>query len=240
MTISREREAQILRLYHVEHWRVGTIAAQLGIHHDTVARVLAAAGLPPHGTTLRASMIDPFLPFIRETLEKFPRLTAARLYEMVRERGYQGGPNHFRHLIACHRPRPKAEAYLRLRTLPAEQGQVDWAHFGHLMIGRARRALMAFVMVLSYSRAIFLRFFLDARMGNFLRGHTEAFSAWGGLPRVLLYDNLRSAVLERSGDAIRFNPELLALAAHYRFEPRPCAIARGNEKACASHCLLCG
>lgn len=230
MTISRDREAQILRFYHVERWRVGTIAAQLGLHHGTVARVLAQAGLPPIGRPLRASKIDPYLPFIRETLEKFPHLTASRLYGMVRARGYTGGPNHFRHLIGVHRPRPKAEAYLRLRTLPGEQAQVDWAHFGHLTMGRARRSLMAFVMVLSYSRAIFLRFFLDARMTNFLRGHVEAFTAWGGLTRVALYDNLKSAVLERCGDAIRFHPTLLEFANHYRFEPRPVAIARGNEK----------
>ena len=67
-------------------------------------------------------------------------------------------------------------------------------------------------------------------MENFLRGHVGAFEDWGGLPRVLLYDNLKSAVLERQGDAIRFHPSLLAFAAHYRFEPRPVAVARGNEK----------
>ena len=89
---------------------------------------------------------------------------------------------------------------------------------------------MAFVMVLSYSRDIYLRFFLDARMENFLRGHIGAFNTWCGLPRVLLYDNLKSAVLERVGDAIRFHPTLLAFAGHYRFEPRPVAVARGNEK----------
>jgi hypothetical protein len=141
-----------------------------------------------------------------------------------------GGPSHFRLLVAQMRPRPPAEAYLRLRTLPGEQAQVDWGHFGHLQIGRARRALMAFVMVLSHSRMVFLRFFLDARMDSFLRGHALAFVAFGGVPRVLLYDNLKSAVLERVGDAIRFNPALLALAGHYRFEPRPVAPARGNRE----------
>ena len=89
---------------------------------------------------------------------------------------------------------------------------------------------MAFVMALSYSRMIFLRFFLDARMDSFLRGHVEAFGAFNGCSRVVLYDNLKSAVLERQGDAIHFNPELLGLAARYRFEPRPVAVARGNEK----------
>ena len=85
-------------------------------------------------------------------------------------------------------------------------------------------------MVLSYSRHIFLRFFFGNAMANFLRGHVAAFTTWTGVPRVLLYDNLKSAVLERIGQAIHFNPTLLELAAHYHFEPRPVAVARGNEK----------
>jgi transposase len=230
VTVSPELEAQILRYYHVEKWRVGTIARHLHLHRDTVSRVLAQAGVPTRVQLVRPSQIDPYLPFIRQTLEKFPTLTASRLYGMARERGYHGGPDHFRHLIARCRPRPKAEAYLRLRTLRAEQAQVDWAVFGSLVIGRARRPLLAFVMVLSYSRAIYLRFFLNARMENFLRGHVGAFTTWGGVPRVLLYDNLKSAVIERLGDAIRFHPTLLDFAGHYRYEPRPVAVARGNEK----------
>jgi len=223
-------EAQILRLYHAEKWTMGSIARQLHIHYSVVQRVLAQSGLPRTGPPPRPSRIDTYLPFIRQTLETFPTLTASRLYVMAYSRGYRGSPDHFRHLIACLRPRPKAEAYLRLRTLPGEQAQIDWGHFGYLEIGRARRPLMAFVMVLSYSRQIFLRFFPDARMENFLRGHTAAFEAWQGVPRVLLYDNLKSAVLERRGDAIRFHPTLLGFAGHYRYEPRPVAVARGNEK----------
>ena len=230
MTIGAELEAQILRYYHVEKWRCGTIARQLRVHRGTVQRVLAQAGLPRIGAVQRASQIDAYLPFIHETLKKFPSLTASRLYAMVYERGYRGSHHHFRHLISLHRPRPVPEAYLRLRTLPGEQAQADWASFGHLQIGRARRPLMAFVMVLSWSRQIYLRFFLDARMDSFLAGHAGAFEAWSGVPRVLLYDNLRSAVLERQGDAIRFHPTLLAFAAHHRYEPRPVAVARGNEK----------
>ena len=230
MTIGPDLEAQILRYYHVEKWRAGTIARQLGVHHGTVKRVLRQAGLPRLGAPLRSSKADSYLPFILQTLTKFPTLTASRLYAMVIERGYRESPHHFRHFVALYRPRPPAEAYLRLRTLPGEQGQVDWAHFGSLAIGRAVRPLMAFVMVLSYSRRIYLRFCLDARMENFLRGHVGAFTAWQGLPRVLLYDNLRSAVLERRGDAIRFHPTLLEFAGHFRFEARPVAPARGNEK----------
>ena len=155
---------------------------------------------------------------------------------MVKARGYTGGPDHFRHRIAQLRPRRPREAYLRLRTLAGEQAQVDWAHFGKLTIGRAERPLMAFVVVLSYSRYPFVRFYLGASLANLIRGHVEAFSVLGGTAKVLLYDNMKSVVLERRGDAIRFHPTLLELAAHYRFEPRPVAPARGNEKSHASYC----
>jgi len=228
--IPRALETEILRLHHAEHWPIGTLATQLRVHHSTVRRVLVQEGVPMAPKTMRASIVEPYLAFIAETLAKYPTLRASRLYAMVRERGYPGAPDHFRALIARLRPRPAAEAYLRLRTLPGEQAQVDWAHFGQLTIGRAVRPLMAFVMVLSYSRHLFLRFYLGAAMNYFIRGHVEAFAWYQAVPRVLLYDNLKSAVLERSGDAIRFHPTLLELAAHYHFQPRPVAVARGNEK----------
>ena len=228
--ISPETRALILRYYHAERWKVGTIARQLALHHSVVRRVLGAETGLPASRAARTQLIDPYLPFVIATLQAFPRLTATRLYQMATERGYRGSVNHFRRVIRRHRPRRPTEAYLRLRTLPGEQAQCDWGSFGHLTIGRAKRPLMAFVMVLSYSRQIFLRFSLDARMESFLRGHNGAFSAWGGIPRVILYDNLKSAVLERRGEAIRFHPTLLAFAGHHRFEPRPVAVARGNEK----------
>lgn len=228
--IAKETEAEIRRLYHGEKWPIGTIATQLGVHHTTVQRVLQHTGVEAKVVAPRPSMADPFLPFIVEQLGKYPRLRASRLFEMVKERGYAGGPEHFRRIVGRHRPRKAAEAFQRLRTLPGEQAQVDWAHFGKLQIGRAQRPLWAFVMVLSYSRKLFLQFFPGASMPFFLRGHVEAFAFFGGVARVVLYDNLKSAVLERRGDAIRFHPTLLELSAHYHYEPRPVAVARGNEK----------
>jgi len=177
-------EARILRYHHVEKWTIGTIAAQLHVHHSVVRRVLAQAGLPRIGLPPRKSKIDAYLPVIRQTLETFPTLTASHLYGMVRECGYSGSPDHCRHRLACHRPRPKAEAFLRLRALPGELAQVDWGHFEPLEIGRARRPLLGFVMVPSHSRQIYLRFFLDARMESFLRGHAAACAGAGELDRL--------------------------------------------------------
>lgn len=226
--ITKELEATIRRLFTAEGWPVGTIARELRVHHSVVRRVISTMG--ERISVARSSRLDPYLPYIREVLEKYPRLRARRLWRMVRARGYAGGEDHFRHLVARLRPRPAAEAYARLAVLPGEQAQADWAHFGTLTVGRAVRKLVAFVLCLSWSRAIFLRFYLDQRTPNFLRGHVAAFARWGGCPRVVLYDNLKSAVLERHGDALRLNPEMVALATHYHFEPRPVAVARGNEK----------
>lgn len=227
--IPADLEERILRLYHVEKWTIGTIARQCGVHHSTVRRVLYDRGVdsPP---TNRPSMVEPFLPFIHETFEKWPTLPASRLHLMLVERGYRGSESHLRRLVSRLRPRKPAEAYQRLRTLAGEEAQVDWGHFGTRQIGRAMRPVSAFVMVLSWSRMPFVRFFHDQRMGSFLRGHTEAFAFFGGVPRRVLYDNLKSVVLERRGDAIRFHPTALDFASHYRFEPRPVAVRRGNEK----------
>ena len=228
--VTAKESASILRLHHAEKWLVGTIATELGRHHDTIERVLAQSGLPVSKSLTRARLVDPFLPFIKETLAKYPRLRASRIWSMVKQRGYLGSKSGFRAIVSRLRPRPHAEAYLRRAVLAGQEAQVDWAHFGKLTVGRAVRELWAFVMVLSYSRFRFVRFSLRAAMPSFLRGHVESFRFFGAVPRVLLYDNLKSAVLEREGDAVRFHPTLLALAGHYRFEPRACAPYRPNEK----------
>jgi len=119
--IPRELEGEILRLHHAEGWPIGTLARQLHVHHSTVRRVLGQAGIPAAHQYTRPLMVEPFVPFIQETLASYPTLRASRLYRMVRERGYPGAPDHFRAIVARLRPRPPAEAYLRLRTLAGEQ-----------------------------------------------------------------------------------------------------------------------
>lgn len=232
--IDAETVARIRHLHHGEGWPVGTIAAQLGLHHETVERALSEqvrAGVPP-----RPSKIDPYMEFARETLSRYPRLRSTRLWQMLRARGCPLSPRQVRRKVAQLRLRPR-EAFLRRRTFPGEEAQVDWASFGKVTVGTARRALSAFVMVLTHSRMIFLRFFLDQTLESFLRGHVEGFASLGGVPRICLYDNLKAAVLARHSDAVRFNPRLLELAAHYHFAPRACRPARGNEKGAVERAI---
>ncbi len=128
--IDKATEAKILRHHFVEQWGVNTIARQLGIHHSTVDRVLAQAGLPKAERARRPSIVDPYHPLIIETLAQYPTFSAARLLGMAQARGYTGGASQLRAHVAQLRPRRPREAYLRLKTLPGEQGQVDWGHFG--------------------------------------------------------------------------------------------------------------
>ncbi len=232
MTLPLEVVTRIRRLHFAEHWPVGTIAEQLGVHHEAVERAIGVrgAGESVGARAVRESMVTPWLPFIRETLEKYPRLRSSRVYEMVKGRGYPGSAVHLRRFIRAMRPQARREAFFRVETLPGEEAQVDWGLFGKVAVGNAQRSLCCFVMVLSYSRAVYARFALDMSMESFLRGHVGAFEALGGVPRAVLYDNLKSVVLERNGEAIRFHPRLLELAGHYHFAPKPCAPYRGNEK----------
>ncbi|MGH7336643.1 MAG: IS21 family transposase [Myxococcota bacterium] len=227
--ISEAQRAEIRRLFYAEHWRIGTIASELGLHAETVRAALETVRFHVR-TVVRPSRLDPYLDFLRTTLEQYPRLRATRLHEMIAARGYAGSLVQTRRAVRSLRPRPPAEAFLRLQTLPGEQAQVDWGHFGQIHVGQARRSLSAFVMVLSFSRAIHVLFTLDQTLESFLRGHVEAFAYFQGAARTLLYDNLKSAVLARQGNAIEFHPRLLELAGHYHFLPRPCAVGRGNEK----------
>lgn len=230
--IDKDVEIRIRRLYFGEHWRIGTIASELGVHHDVVRRVIGSPSFNDWRTArpVRQTLIDPYVSFIADTLEAHPHLRATRLFEMVRSRGYTGGVVQLRRYVRTARPKQKHEAYLRLTTLPGEQAQVDWGCFGTVRVGAAKRSLSCFVLVLAHSRAIVARFALDQSMESFIRGHVHAFETLGGVPRVILYDNLKSAVIDRDGEHIRFHPQLLELAGHYHFAPRPCAPYRANEK----------
>ncbi len=145
--ISNEQVAHIRHLFHAEHWKVGTIAAELHLHPDTVRIALDTDRFRSH-PRLRDRLTDPYLGFLRQTLQQYPRLRATRLFHMIRPRGYTGSITQLRRVVAELRP-PRREAFLRLHTFPGEQAQADWAHFGEVAIGRARRRLSGFVLTSS-------------------------------------------------------------------------------------------
>jgi len=195
--ISLETRVQIRHYFYAEHWKIGTITRELGVHPETVSLAIESQRFGG-ALSLRPSIVDPYRDCIRQILDQHPRLCATRIYQRIREGGYQGSVVQLRRVVASLRPQTP-EPFLCLQVFPGQQAQADWANFGHVKVGGARRALSCFVMTLSYSRALYLEFFFDQTTENFLRGHVHAFDAWAGQPRVILYDNLKSAVLERRG-----------------------------------------
>jgi transposase len=229
--ISDELRTEIRRLFYAEHWKIGTIATQLDVHRDTIRRAINANGFSWRGG-VRQSALDPYVEFVAQTLKTYPKLTGTRVHEMIRARGYEGSVAQVRRRInqLGLRPTPRAEAFLRRTLLPGEEGQVDWGHFGRLQVGGATRPLYCFVVTLSWSRAFHVDFSLDQTMAAVVRGHVRALEHFGGSARKYLYDNMKTAVIERAGNAIRFHPRLLELAGHYHFGPVACRPGRGNEK----------
>ena len=209
--------AKMRRLVLVDRWRIETVARRFGVHHSTVRRTLGDAPPAPAGPP--PSALDPFKPYIVERITDYPELTGTRLLAELRGRGYDKSIAVLRRYVAkVRQPRPR-KVYLRVEVEPGEQAQVDWGSFGHLRVGGAQRPLSAFVMVLSWSRAIFVDFSLDQRMETFLAMHRRALEFFGGVPKRCLYDNLKSVVLHHVGSTVQFNPRFLAFAGHYLFEP---------------------
>jgi transposase len=229
MTIDIAKEHEIRRLHGVEKWKRGTIASELGVHSDVVARVLDA-GASPAVYVPRPRLVDPYIGFIDETLKAFPRLRATRLFDMIQQRGYEGGIAVLRRHVAEVRPVPRGEVYLRTERLIGEQAQVDWAHVGKLPVPGGERALWVFVIVLAYSRAMWAELVFDLTIESLRRSLVRAAEHFEGVTRQWLFDNPKTVVLDRYGDAIRFHPGLLEIAGALRVQPRLCRPRRPTDK----------
>ncbi len=213
--ITAEMRAQMRRLVLVEGWRIETVARRFSVHHSVVRRALQDdAGERPK----TPSALEPFKPYIVERLTDLPDLTSTRLLQDLKQRSFPLGICQLRRYVAMVRTPRSRKAYLRIETDPGEQAQVDWGSFGHIRIGATQRPLSVFSMVLSWSRALFIDFSLDQQMETFCRMHRRALDSFGGIPRRIVYDNLKSVVLHHVGSTVQFNPRFLAFAGHYLFE----------------------
>lgn len=229
MTIDRSTEVEIRRLYFAEHWKRGTIAAQLGVHSDVVARVIGPLGPEPKRAP-RPTVLDPYRGFVLETLERYPRLTCTRIYDMIVERGYTGSLRTLRRFVVVHRPRPTREVYVRIETLPGEQSQIDWAHVGHIRVKGGTRPLYCFVLLLRHSRAMWAELVLEQTTASLIRSLVRAAEYFGGATHQWLFDNPKSIVAAREGSAIRFAPDLVELAGALHVSLRACRVRKPTDK----------
>ena len=214
--ITAEMRAEMRRLVLREGWRIQTVARKFGVHHSVVRRAIQDGAMDERPGA--PSALDAFKPYIVKRLLELPALTSVRLYDELKARDFPLGLAQLRRYVAQIRPPRPRKVYLRIEVEPAEQAQVDWGSFGFMRTGSGQRPLSVFSMVFSWSRAIFIDFAFDQRMETFLRMHRRALAFFGGVPKRIVYDNLKSVVLHHIGSTVQFNPRFLAFAGHYLFE----------------------
>src|SRR5436309_12235302 len=227
-----------IRVLHRHGKGIREIARETGSSRNTVRRYLRDESAARYKARPRqATKLDPFKAYVVERLTAAApeRIAASVLLRELRERGYTGGYTMLKEFVASLRPELAAVPVMRFETEPGEQMQVDWA-----VIRRGSNRLSVFVATLGWSRAAYVEFVTDERVETLIEAHENAFLAFGGTPREVLYDNMRTVVLERHGygrGRHRFHPGFRDCARHCDFRPRLCAPYRAQTKGKVERCI---
>jgi transposase len=231
-------EIRVLLVHYLEQGlSKAAIARQLGINRRTINRWIAEGQLdrdvetgqvPRPERKPRPTKLDPYKAIIDERLGTYPELSAVRLFDEVRAAGYPGGLTQLKLYVAQVRPKAPAEPVVRFETDPGEQAQVDFAEFSFPWGKR-----YALLVVLGYSRLLWLRFYPKQDMRTLFSGLEEAFAFFGGVPREILFDQMASVItrdLRDQGGRLVENAEFLRFAAHWGFRVRACRPYRAKTK----------
>jgi transposase len=216
--------AEIRRLAEIEKCSCRAIARRLHCSRHTVAAALQLDQPPGREISQRTSLLDPYKAKIDALLAKAPELSAVRIREEIARgpEGYQGSAIVVRRYLRTIRP-PRGRVYQEVHYEPAQAMQIDWGECGRVQVGTTSRKVSVFVAVLCYSRLTFIEFTLSQRKAEFYRSLVHALEFFGGSPRAVIFDNLKTAVLNGSGRAACFHPEFLALCGTYCVQPIACA-----------------
>lgn len=231
MVIDSGQINAIYRLHHEEKWSKRRIARELHVARKTIKKYLRSPAAVAARRKPRKTKLDDFKPAIREFVERDPKASAVVIAERLRPMGYVGELTILRRYLRTlrdivHVPR----AFIRVESSPGDRFEIDWGHFGSLDYSGDKRKLYAFCLIECHSRRLFVEFSHSQSLETFLRCHIHAFQFMTGVARECLYDNLWTAVTERDGRIVRFNPRFLAFAREFGFYPRACNPAAAWEK----------
>ena len=227
--IDYSQYSQIHHLHHSEGLMISQIARKMSLNEKTVSTRLNQKRFEPRKSVGHSSKLDSYKSQIQSWLSKYD-YSAQQVFKMLRDDGFCGGYTIVRQYVKKTRPRPP-KAFLTLSFAPGECAQVDWGSFGSVNVGNTRRKLSFFVMVLCYSRMMYVEFTLSQKMEHFLQCHQNAFAYFGGIPEKIMIDNLKTGVIEhKMGQEVQFNPGYLDFAKHYDFKPIACNVRSPQEK----------
>jgi len=222
----------------LSRWRQGAslrrIARELHLARNTVRRVVTGveaqrAGLPAPRPR-RCHGLDAYETVLHELLARYPDLTGVRLFEELRQHGYQGSYSTVLLRLRELRPRTAPRPVVRFETGPGAQAQMDYATYDLDFSEEGRRRVYAFSYVLAYCRRQYLGFVEAQDLDTTLRQHVRAFDYLGGVAATCLYDNMKVVVQGYEDDVPLYNPRFLAFATHYGFRPQACRPYRPQTK----------
>jgi transposase len=201
------------------------IARKLGLHRNTVKKHLETEGLPRYSVVNRHSSLIPYHGMIKDWLNQ-DDYQATRLWELAVQQGFEGSYETVKRFVRTLKEERSRVAYLRFETHPGRQAQVDFGDFKVIGPDGREETIFCFVMVLGFSRHMYVEFIERCTMTVFLDCHKRAFGFFGGVPGESLYDNMKNVVVKRLVGRAKFNTTFLDFARHYRFKPLaapPCA-----------------
>jgi len=230
MVLDPSLQVKILQMHFAGRLSRRNIAKALGVDRKTVAAVIERRMVLLSGSERapRPSILAPYYPRIEALLDEAPERSAVNILQHLREAGYLGGISILRDHLRSIRPSPQKEAFFELDFAPGEAAQVDWGEFGDVFGDGTK--VHAFVMVLCFSRLLYLEFTLRETLPALLRCYERALRFFGGLCKEYWHDNMPTVVVERLGRIVRFTEGFLAYAGFHGFEPVACNVGAPHEK----------
>lgn len=243
--MNREAENEVIHRWQ-NHQSLRSIARELNLTRYQITRIIqshtkqrdaqanSAHDSPPaslgSAPQRRSSKLDPFAEQITQLLERYPRITAKRVYEELSRNGYRGGYSILRERVNELRKQPVKQLTVRFETAPGCQSQMDWASYEIPFTVEGKRRVNLFSYILGYSRRQYIHFTESMDFETTIREHIKAFEHLGGVAAVCLYDNMKVVVTRWEDDAPIYNTRFLAFATHYGYKPWACQVRRPQTK----------
>lgn len=212
-------------------YKIRKISRELDIDRNTVRKILKQEKFEPYHREIRkASILEPFMSFIQERAPQID-FNATRIYDELKLKGYTGSYSMIKLAVRPLREAAisAAAATLRFETPPGKQAQMDWGSTLVMLNGQPKR-VHVFVLVLGYSRTLYVEFTEDEKLPALILCHEHAFEWFGGLPDEILYDNPKTIVQKRDNGNVLFNPKFQDFARYYGFDIRVCQPYRARTK----------
>ena len=226
---NREELEHLIITLRAEGWSIRSLSRRFHMGRNTLRRIWrknASARNEGHDILAqkrrqapRQSKLDPFLPAIKDSLEEFPDITGERLYETLKDLGYEGGISIVRARLRKLRPKPKRDPVIRFETDPGVQGQMDWSPYTIPFTRSGKAQVLCFSYVLGFSRRQYIDFTLNRKFFTLIRRHQDAFHYFGGIPKQCLYDGEKTVILRREAGRPVYNPAFIAFITHYHCRP---------------------